>query len=104
MSADDQILAVDLDGTVCTINEDYALCELIPGASAALHRLQEQGYRIFLHTGRHINQYEVTINWLKDHKVPYDHIIFGKPPAKYYIDDRAIHFTSWEDVLEKVGA
>lgn len=103
MKVDDHVIAVDLDGTVCTINEDYSRCELIPGTLEGLKRLKEKGFRIYICTGRHINQYEPTIAWLVAHKVPYDHIIFGKPPAKYYIDDRAIPFTSWDDVLEKIG-
>ena len=99
MKVDDHVIVVDLDGTVCTVNEDYSRCELIPGTLEGLKRLKEKGFRIYIYTGRHINQCELTIAWLVTHKVPYDHIIFGKPPAQYYIDDRAIRFQSWEQVL-----
>ena len=62
----------------------------------------EKGYKIYLHTGRHINNFDVTINWLKKNKIDYDHIVFGKPVAKYYIDDRGINFTNWERCNKKM--
>ena len=57
---------------------------------------------MFLYTGRHILNSEVTIKWLKQNDINYDHIVFGKPPAKYYIDDKGISFDSWENVLKNI--
>ena len=34
---------------------------------------------------------EITENWLKEHEVPYDSLIFGKPYADVYIDDKALN-------------
>ena len=98
----DRIIVVDIDGTVCTVEEDYSKCQLMPGCIEALNRLKQMGYKIYLYTGRHINQFDPTMQWLGRNGVPYDHIIFGKPPAKYYVDDSAIRFDSWEQVLQEV--
>lgn len=102
MRVEDSVIAVDIDGTICTINADYSKCKLLPGCIEALQKFRSSGYKVYLYTGRHINNYEVTVNWLIENGVPYDHLIFGKPPAKYYIDDNAIRFTSWSDTQLKM--
>lgn len=35
----------------------------------------------------------ITEHWLKKHNVPYDELIFGKPDADVYIDDKAMNVT-----------
>lgn len=96
------ILAIDLDGTVCTINSDYSQCEPLPGSLDALKTLQARGFSIYLHTGRHINNARVTQAWLDRFEVPHDLVVFGKPPARIYLDDRGMRFTNWDDVLEQL--
>jgi len=100
MLPSDNIIAIDIDGTICTIEDDYAKCRLLPGCLEAMDLIRSRGFHIYLYTGRHLDKYELTINWLKENGVIYDHIIFGKPPAKYYIDDKAIEFKSWEKIKE----
>jgi len=39
----------------------------------------------------------ITINWLKKYKVNYDRLLFGKPYADFYIDDKAIELQSFID-------
>ena len=34
---------------------------------------------------------QVLAKWLQDHSVPYDEIIFGKPLADIYVDDKAVN-------------
>lgn len=41
--------------------------------------------------------------WLKQHEIPFDDIIFTKPPACFLIDDRAIHHTSWANTLSEIN-
>lgn len=100
MLQSDNILAIDIDGTICTIDQDYTKCKLMPGCKNAIKIFRKKGYKIYLYTGRHINHAELTFKWLKKNKVFFDHIIFGKPPAKYYIDDRSLTFKSWKNVLK----
>lgn len=102
MLPNDKIIAIDIDGTICSVEEDYSKCILMPGCLEALNHIRDQGYLIFLHTGRHINNFEITVNWLKENNVIYDNIVFGKPPAKYYIDDRAIFFTDWDNIIKNI--
>ena len=102
MLTSDKIIAIDIDGTICTIEEDYTKCKLLKGCLEAIKLIRGKGFQIYLHTGRHINNFDLTISWLKENGVEYDHIIFGKPPAKYYIDDRAIEFTSWNKVMKRL--
>lgn len=101
-SVDEKVIVIDIDGTLCTIEKDYAKCKLLDGAQEALKRIRERGYKIYLHTGRHINSYDVTKKWLDENHVIYDLLVFGKPPAKYYIDDKGIQFSSWAKVLEQI--
>lgn len=102
MLPNDKIIAIDIDGTICSVEEDYSKCILMPGCLEALTHIRNQGYLIFLHTGRHINNFEITVSWLKENNVIYDNIVFGKPPAKYYIDDRAIFFTNWDNIIKNI--
>ena len=68
----------------------------------ALKTLQARGFSIYLHTGRHINNARVTQAWLDRFEGPHDLVVFGKPPARIYLDDRGMRFTNWDDVLEQL--
>ena len=98
-------LCVDIDYTLCVSEAgDYANAEPIPGAKEALDRLRGDGWVIVLHTGRHFNNWQVTVDWLAAHGFEYDQIVFGKPPGRYYIDDRAIPFdNNWDAILERLA-
>lgn len=85
-------LCIDLDRTLCESDGDYAEAKPIPGARDALLRLREAGWALVLHTARHFNHWKTTLDWLARYEMPYDQIVFGKPPARIYIDDRAIPY------------
>lgn len=51
--------------------------------------LYSDGHEIALFTSRHEEDREVTVEWLKKHEVPYDHLIMEKPHYDVLIDDRA---------------
>ena len=40
----------------------------------------------------------ITMDWLKKYKIPYDEIHFGKPWADIYIDDNAYRFVEWDKI------
>ena len=49
-----------------------------------------------------VEQCKTIINYLEKHGIPYDEILFNKPPAAYMIDDRALHHKSWSQTLEEI--
>jgi capsule biosynthesis phosphatase len=116
-----QTLVIDIDHTICTPNdaatntfEKYGNATPIPEMIESIRKAREKGYRIVLFTARRMATHdgdinkviedvgELTINWLKEHDVPYDELMFGKPNAVYYVDDKALRpdefvkFIEWE--------
>lgn len=41
-------------------------------------------------------------DWFKFYGIPFTRITNIKPSATYYIDDKAIRFTSWPEVLKQI--
>ena len=96
-------LCIDLDHTLCIAHGDYAEAEPMSGAQEALRRLRGAGWIVVVYTGRHFNHWQTTVEWLADRGFVYDQLVFGKPPARFYIDDRGIPFTGdWEAVCGRV--
>ena len=95
---------IDLDGTICSEEKQFsrALAKIKNGAKESLEKLRDKGYKIIIYSARTWAEYEMTENWLKENKVPYDQIILGKPQGDYWIDDRAITFTSWDKVMNQI--
>ena len=103
----------DLDGTICenkTEGQDYADVKPLPGAVETLKRLREEGHTIIIMTARNMathnnnlgkiiaKQGPVVIEWLKKYDIPYDELLFGKPNADFFIDDKGIKLTNWENL------
>ena len=80
-----------------------------------IRRLKEKGFKIILFTARRMLTHDgdveaiikdvgdVTINWLKEHDVPYDELIWGKPyTSTWYVDDKSMNleeFKEWTDSI-----
>jgi len=97
-------LCVDLDHTLCiSTPAAYDRAEPIPGAADALGRLRAGGWLVVIYTARHFNHWRTTVDWLARHGVGYDQLVFGKPPARYYIDDRAIPYRGdWPEICAQL--
>lgn len=111
-------ICVDFDGT---IREDSVFTtgpipgDPLPDAHLSLKQLSKH-YYVYIYTTRvsphwdpldQANQMNEVLNWLKRHGfvkgVHYHKIIGYKLPAVAYIDDKAIKFTNWNDVLKGIN-
>jgi uncharacterized HAD superfamily protein len=97
-------LIIDLDGTICSEEKTFSrsMAKPLSGAKESLDKLKDQGNAIIIYTARSWNEYEMTIDWLIENQIPFDQLIMGKPIGDYWIDDRAINFTSWKDILKQI--
>ena len=110
-------LVIDIDHTICIPNdlatdtyEKYGKAKPIWEMIEAIERAKKEGNYIILHTARRMATHngdinkviedvgDITRDWLERYKVPYDELLFGKPNAVYYIDDKALkpyQFIDW---------
>lgn len=98
-------VCIDLDGTLCrSMVGDYAAAVPVPGAREALRQLRRDGWTVLIHTARHFNHWTTTRDWLEQHGFEYDQIVYGKPPARFYVDDRAIPFEGdWTQTCKRLA-
>lgn len=107
----DKILIVDVDGTILTAqNRDYANAIEHPAIIGKLNDLHRKGWTVVYFTARgqlskngDMRRIEkenrpVLENWLKQHRVEYDYLLFNKPYGAWYIDDKALNL---KDFLNK---
>lgn len=106
-------ICIDLDGVICRLREpdqSYADLAPVPGAVEGVRALREAGHYVIIQTARHMKTCDgnvgkvvarqglVTLQWLEQHGVEFDELIFGKPHADVYLDDNALRFASWEAI------
>lgn len=106
----------DLDGTLVSaprVPGDYSTCEPIAAMVEHARKLHAAGHTIIVHTARRMRTHRgnvggviadigaVTIAQLKAFGVPFDELVFGKPYAHFYIDDRAI--SPFLDIEQETG-
>ena len=93
-------LCFDLDGTLCSNTFGaYESAEPVPWAIARVNALAGAGHRIVILTARGsatgIDWRERTRAQLEEWDVNYAELVFGKPSADVYVDDRAVHADAW---------
>jgi capsule biosynthesis phosphatase len=96
----------DLDNTLFTfptVPDDYTTVKPIENNIKLLKYLKSNGHEIIIHTARRMRTHnnnigkvlrdiaQITFNSLEQYNIPYDEIIFGKPIADIYIDDKALN-------------
>lgn len=91
---------IDLDDTICfTENRDFKNSKPYKEVVDKINKLHKKGWKIVICTARGAKSCktlkqrekkyrEITENWLKKNKVKYDELMFGKPNADYYVDDK----------------
>lgn len=98
------ILAIDFDGVIHDYKnpiEHRRMGGVIEGAIEAIKHFKIQGcvVIIFCVWAKDEKSIKTIADWCTYWQVPYDDITNIKPQADYYIDDKAIRFTSWQEVL-----
>ena len=99
-------ICFDLDNTLTTypaIAGDYSTVKPIRKNISLLKKLKSDGHEIIIYTARRMKTHHgnigkvikdiagITIDTLERFNIEYDELIFGKPIADIYIDDRAIN-------------
>ena len=95
------ILAIDFDGVVHDHKhpvQGRRMGPPIEGAQAALQSFAARGDIIIIHSVWG-DQQKAIGDWMKYYEIPYDQITHIKPQADVYLDDKAIRFTRWVDVM-----
>jgi len=110
-------IAIDFDGVIHRFSKGWQDGSIydppIDGTKEALEKLATKGYRIVIHTTRfnHEINGKKTPQLIKELKKwlsrngfekgkHYHKITELKPQAVAYIDDKAIRFTHWQDVIK----
>jgi capsule biosynthesis phosphatase len=99
-------ICFDLDNTLVsypTIAGDYSSVKPIYKNCSLLKKLRDDGHEIIIYTARRMKTHNgnvgkvikdiarVTIDTLEKFDIEYDELIFGKPIADIYIDDRSVN-------------
>jgi capsule biosynthesis phosphatase len=99
-------ICFDLDNTLTTyptVAGDYSTVKPIYKNITLLKKLKSDGHEIIIYTARRMKTHHgnigkvikdiagITIDTLEKFNIEYDELIFGKPIADIYIDDRAIN-------------
>lgn len=107
-------IAVDFDGVIHRYSKGWQDGSIydspVEGSEKQLKKLVDKGYKVVIFTTR-VNpemgdnvevEREKMRKWLSSNgfkeNVHYHEITALKPKASFYIDDRAIRFTDWEDI------
>ncbi|MCR4328649.1 MAG: hypothetical protein NUV53_04010 [Patescibacteria group bacterium] len=100
-------IAVDFDGVIHAYRKGFLDGSVYdtptPGVGSAMARLRKKYYVVVYsaRTRSRVGCIAVTA-YLKKHRIPFDEVVGYKPPAKFYIDDRAIRFKNWQQTLQEL--
>lgn len=79
------VVCFDLDGTISEEGYDK---QPIQEMVEVMKKLKNRGIRVVIYTSRHDKKR--TVEWLERHRIPHDKIVFGKPAADIYVDDKGV--------------
>lgn len=98
-------IIIDLDGTICTEEKTFSrsMAKPLPNAKKSINKLYKEGYIIILYSARSWMEYEMTAKWLQKYNFKYHQLIMGKPIGDVWIDDRAIKYTDWDEIMHKIS-
>jgi CMP-N,N'-diacetyllegionaminic acid synthase len=100
-------ICFDIDGVVAskTPGNDYSLAEPRPVVIELINALHSNGHEIVLFTARGnktgLDHRPLTAEQMRSWGVSYTHLMFDKPWADLYIDDKALNIADVEAVLSR---
>lgn len=100
-------IAVDFDGVIHSYSKGFNDGSIydgpVSGVREAMSKLKEKFY-VYVSSARGDSKEgkEAIEEYLRLNKIPFDEVSITKPPAKIYIDDRAIRFRNWTQTLEDI--
>jgi hypothetical protein len=102
------VFVFDIDGTLCSDSKgDYKFAEPFLDRVKIVNQLFNEGHTVILQTARgmgstgnnvekaHQMWKQFTVAQLKSWGLNYHQIFFGKPAGDFYIDDKAVHESSF---------
>ena len=99
-------IACDFDGVICKregipTKEDWTESVPMPGAKEAIKMFIKLGHEVWVFTS---NPDRTKVkSWLNLYNFPELEITNIKKPCHIIIDDRAIRFTSWQDIRKYIN-
>ena len=97
-------ILIELDGTICDERPTFEKClsKPIKKSKKTINKLYQDNF-IIIYTARSWNEYKMTKQWLKKHKIKHHLLMCGKPVYDIWIDDRAIMFDEWKNISKKIN-
>ena len=118
IEAESKVVAIDFDGVIHNnflgFHDGTIYGEPIAGAPESIKKIFEMGYKIIVYTCKShpdrplVNNKtgtELVWDWLSEKGIGdyIEDVVWGKPHAVAYIDDKAIEFKSnWKEVIERI--
>ena len=111
------VLAIDFDGVIHKNSKGYhdgtVYDKPVPGAIDAIKKLSKD-FKLVIYTFKGhpdrpvvngIDGIQQTWNWLKEYKIDncVSDIVWGKPNAKIYIDDKGYKFENWKKTIKDIS-
>lgn len=99
-----KVIAIDFDGVIHDHKnpvEGRKMGKPIEGAKEALTSLSKK-YEIIIFSVWGDEKNNTIEDFMKFYELPYNSITNIKPRAEFYIDDKGIKFTNWQEVLPQV--
>ena len=115
---DNNIIAIDFDGVIHKNSKGFhdgtIYDEPVEGVKKGLEYLSKS-YRLVVYSCKsnpkrpfvnEKNGSQLMAEWLEKHGLAkyIERIAWGKPNARYYIDDKAVRFINWNQTIEEIDA
>ena len=101
-----KLIQIDFDGVIHDTPKGYLNGELygtlVKDAYFSIKNFLKEGYQVEILTSRSPEEWPKVKEWLGKHGLDNLEVTNIKKSARFYIDDRAIRFTTWRDVSKYV--